>query len=233
MLKSKAAALIKLPTKKQLQPGCDFQKLVWSSKHFKLTTSLQPLNEKFLILAGKKHVVCKLHQGNIKEELQKTIKVTIGDLGSKLESSLSDTWFLLHYKITIILFLRVAFTLVTFLLQSFILTLLQNLVEVDIQPECRCWKMLMFLFVLLWCSKLIGNPAFFWESICTKFLFSSFFPCYVGSSFQKLFNVFRVSLIHWFLFFYYFLINFWLNHSFKGYWISTNFRASLANLEEN
>ena len=77
MLKSKAAALIKLPTKKQLQPGCDFQKLVWSSKHFKLTTSLQPLNEKFLILAGKKHVVCKLYQGNIKEELQKTIKVTI------------------------------------------------------------------------------------------------------------------------------------------------------------
>ena len=121
MLKSKAAALIKLPTKKQLQPGCDFQKLVWSLKHFKLTTSLQPLNEKFLILAGKKHVVCKLHQGNIKEELQKTIKVTIGDLGSKLESSLSDTWFLLHYKITIILFLRVAFTLVTFLLKSFIL----------------------------------------------------------------------------------------------------------------
>ena len=112
-------------------------------------------------------------------------------------------------------------------------TLLQNLGEVDIQPECRCWKMLMFLFVLLWCSKLIGNPAFFWESICTKFLFSSFFPCHVGSSFQKLFNVFRVSLIHWFLFFYYFLINFWLNHSFKGYWISTNFRASLTNLEEN
>ena len=121
MLKSKAAALIKLPTKKQLQSGCYFQKLVWSSKHFKLTTSWQPLNEKFLILAGKKHVVCKLHQSNIKKELQKTIKVNIGELGSKLESSLSDTWFLMHYKITIIFILRVAFTLVTFLLKSFIL----------------------------------------------------------------------------------------------------------------
>ena len=86
-----AAALIKSPTEKWLQSGYDFQKLVWLLEHCKLTISWQLLSEKFLILAGKKHVGCKHCQSNIKRELQKTIKATFGGLCSKLESLLSDS----------------------------------------------------------------------------------------------------------------------------------------------
>ena len=45
MLKSAAAALIKLPAEKQLESSCDFQKLVWLSEHCKLKISWQSLSE--------------------------------------------------------------------------------------------------------------------------------------------------------------------------------------------
>ena len=90
-LKSTATALIKLPTEKRLQSGFDLQKLTWSLEHCKLTNSWQPLSENFLMLAGKTHVGCKHRQSNIKRELQKTIKATLGGLDSKLESLLSDS----------------------------------------------------------------------------------------------------------------------------------------------
>ena len=156
-----AAALIKLPTEKQLQ-SCDFQNLVWSSKHCKLTISWQPLS--------KKHVGCK-HRQSYNKRAPKDNKNNLWWLGLKTGIFIFGliTWFLVRYKITSIFESCIHFG--HFLVELtrgndhwmsiLYRTVLKNLIEVDIQCEFRHWKMLMFLFVFLWCCKLTGNPAFF------------------------------------------------------------------------
>ena len=152
-------------------------------------------------MAGKKHVWCKHRRSNIKRELQKTIKATFGGLGSKLESSLSDS---LHDFFCIIKSPYIRFEshihsghfLVQLtrgndhLISLLYCTVLQNLIEADIQSECRRWKMLMFPFMFLCVANELEilHSFVMGESIHTKSSFSSFFfPCHAGSSFLRLF----------------------------------------------
>ena len=172
VLKRTVAALIKLSTEKQLQSGYDFQKLGWSSEHCNLKISRQLLSEKFSILAGKKHAGCKHPRSNIKRELQKKIKAAFGACARNwnlhcrphhmISPTLSNHCHIcfeshIHSRHSLFKLTRENDHLISLLY----CTVLQKLIEIDIQSECRRWKTLMFLFVFLWCCKWIGNPALF------------------------------------------------------------------------